>query len=174
MKQDMQVLTSHKSTEWYTPPEYVEMVRKVLYSIDLDPASIKFCQEWIKANRWFGKKEDGLSRDWDAVTVFCNPPYGKEGGKSGQAVWSKKMIEEWDKGSFKSGILLVNSTQGYRWYEQLWNSFPVCCVRERIRFINKNGKAGGQAKRGQTFVYFGHNVERFRQEFSKIGKIILP
>lgn len=170
----MSVLTSHNTVEWYTPPVYIDLVKNVLGKIDLDPASAKFCQKWIKANCWFGKKENGLKQDWKANTVFCNPPYGKEDGKSGQATWSKKMIEEWYKGNFKEGILLVNSTQGYKWYEQLWESFPVCCARERIKFVDINGKVGGQAKRGQTFVYFGINILKFKQVFSKIGKVIIP
>jgi len=36
MSQPMQVLTSQQSVEWYTPLQYVEMVREVLGDIELD------------------------------------------------------------------------------------------------------------------------------------------
>lgn len=109
------------------------------------------------------------------ANVFLNPPFGKgTTGKSNQAVWSQRLISEDVEGRIGKAILLVNSTHAYAWFERLWTAYPVCCVRERIRFIKPDGSQGGQAKRGQTFVYFGPNVERFREVFSTIGRVILP
>jgi ParB family chromosome partitioning protein len=172
MQQAMAVLTSHETAEWYTPPKYVELARAVLGEIDLDPASDALPQTWIKAIRYYARGYDGLSRFWFG-NIWLNPPYGKTGGKSNQAVWSAKMVDEYENGRITEGILLVNSTHGYKWYEELWTRYPVCLVRERIRFFKPDGTEGGQAKRGQTFVYFGSNVERFAEVFSSIGRIIL-
>lgn len=173
MKQEMQLLTSHETEEWYTPSYYIELARRVLGVIDLDPASDPFPQTWIQAKHYFVKKNDGLAQAWGG-RVWLNPPYGKESGKSSQAIWSKKMIDEYESGNVKEAIMLVNSTHGYKWYEELWTYYPVCCARERIRFIRQDGTEGGQAKRGQTFVYFGANPNLFKIFFSSIGRIILP
>jgi len=69
---------------------------------------------------------------------------------------------------------LLNSTHGNDWFEELWTRYPVCFVTKRIRFIRADGSQGGQAKRGQTFVYLGLNVERFASVFGAIGRVILP
>lgn len=173
MSQPMSVLTSHRSGVWFTPPvPYIELAHEVLGNIDLDPASEPFPQQWIKADRYW--TQDGLLHQWNAKTVFCNPPYGKLGGKSNQAAWSRKMVCEYEAGHFKAGILLINSTHGYRWYEELWTKYPVCLARERIRFIKPDGTVGGQAKRGQTFVYFGTDPAKFIDVFSNLGRIVLP
>jgi hypothetical protein len=175
LNQEMQVLTSHKSCEWYTPVRYIELAKAVLHSIDLDPASGPVPQSWIKANRIFTEEDNGLKQEWKADTIWLNPPYGKTlSGKSCQDMWSKKMIQEYETGHFKSGILLVNSTHGYKWYEELWTRYPVCIARERIRFINEDGTVGGQAKRGQTFVYFGKDEGLFDCVFQELGRIIRP
>lgn len=172
MSQPMSVLTSHESAEWYTPPYVIEMVRAVLMEIDLDPASSPVADKWIKANRYW--TEDGLNRPWRATTVFCNPPYGKVDGKSCQAVWSEKMRQEYVAGHFEQGILLINSTHGYKWYEEIWERYTCCLARERIRFIKPDCTVGGQAKRGQTFVYFGVYDTLFGHVFERLGRIIRP
>jgi len=53
-------------------------------------------------------------------------------------------------------------------------SFPVCCLRDRLRFINPNGETGGQAKKAQTLVYFGRDVAAFARGFRDIGRILFP
>lgn len=171
--QPMTILASHKEVEWYTPEEpYIKMVREVLGDIELDPASNEMANGWIKATSFYTEKEDGLKQEWKAQTVFLNPPYSKTAGKSNQAVWSQKMADEFRAGNFKEGILLVNTTNGYGWYEDLYRAYPVCLVRERIRFINEAGVQGGQAKRGQTFVYMGAEEDRFRAVFQRIGRCL--
>lgn len=181
MRQDMSVLVSHETAEWYTPPDIVEMVLEVFGGrIDLDPASNPFADATVKARTWYGpdrvesEYRDGLKQSWNADTVFCNPPYGKVWGKSSQAVWSSKMVSEYVRGHFEEGILLVNTTAGYVWWEELFKHHPVCLARERIRFIRPDGTQGGQAKRGQSFFYFGKNVVRFTDVFKSLGRVILP
>lgn len=172
MNQAMQVLTSHATEEWYTPALYVDMAREVLGKIDLDPASNHTAQKWIQAERYYTEVDNGLAQPW-CGKVWLNPPYGKTNGKSNQEVWSKKLEREYFR-DVTEAILLVNSTHGYKWYEELWLRWPVCCVRERIRFIKPDGTQGDQAKRGQTFVYFGNNYRQFIDVFAPIGRIVLP
>lgn len=155
------------------PPCYVEMVRSVLGSITLDPASCEVAQEWIRADTFYTVSDNGLTQRWHG-RVFLNPPYGKNGGISNQAVWSGRMVDAWEAGAIEAGLLLINSTHGYRWYEDLWTRFPVCLLRERVRFIRPDGSVGGRAKRGQTFVYFGSDTAGFARVFGDAGRIILP
>jgi hypothetical protein len=173
MQQAMQVLTSHATEEWYTPPSFVEMARMVLGGIDLDPASNAIAQRWIQAERYYDEHANGLNFKWHG-RVWLNPPYGKTNGKSNQEVWSKRLEAEYTQGDVSAAVLLVNSTHGYKWYESLWTRFPVCLVRDRIRFVKPNGTQGDQAKRGQTFVYFGADVCKFASVFGSIGRVVMP
>ena len=168
MSQPMRVLTSSKSNEWYTPAEIVERVRAVLGEITLDPASDPVPQAWIRAKHYFTQGDDGLSKTWSG-RVFLNPPYNESSAR-----WAAKLIEEYRAGRVEQAIMLVNSTQGYVWFEKLWRAYPVCSLTERLRFIKPNGEAGGQAKKGQTLVYFGRDVGRFAQAFEDLGRILFP
>jgi hypothetical protein len=171
MSQAMALLTSHATAEWYTPPEYIVMALAVMGSINLDPASNLVAQKWVRAGMWYDQDMDGLSRKWHG-TVWLNPPYGKNAaGKSLQEIWSRKLVAEYEAGRTTQAVLLVNSTHGYKWYEDLADRWTVCLARERIRFIKPDGTQGGPAKRGQSFFYLGPNVNRFREVFSTIGRV---
>jgi len=172
----MRVFCASQSAEFYTPPELIELVREVLGQIELDPASHDMPQEWIKASRFYREEDAGHARLWIANTVWLNPPYGKNAsGRSVPAVWAAKMRRDYESGYFGQGLMLVNSAPGYNWYEDLWTRYPVCCLRDRLRFIRPDGsRAKRRAARGQTLVYFGSCPERFRYVFSRIGRVIEP
>jgi hypothetical protein len=171
--QPMQLLTSHQSADWYTPPRFIELAREVLGEIDLDPASAALPQTWIRAGRYYTEAEDGLAQPWRGK-VFLNPPYGTGPRGSNQAVWSERLVTSYRAGEVEAAVLLVNSTHGYGWYERLWSAWPCCLARERIAFLRADGTPGGQAKRGQTFVYLGRETERFAEAFGGVGRVLLP
>lgn len=176
MSQSMQVLTSQATNEWYTPPWIMPFVRETLGVIDLDPASNPRANCWIQANRYFDERDDGLSKEWRG-RVFLNPPF------SNTPKWVAKLMAEYEAGRVTSAILLVNSAPGYKWFEDLWRKYPVCCAATRMRFVAAGSalgsekdqqSAGGQAKKGQTFAYLGPDVARFADRFRPIGRVILP
>lgn len=162
---------SHESVEWYTPPEYLDAVRKVLGKIDLDPAGCHVAQEHVRADIYYDR--NGLEREWFGK-CFVNPPYSKTGGKSNQALWSQKLESEFECGNVSEAILLVRSALGYKWFEALWDKWPVCFVRNRIHFLDSNGNSHGAAKQGAAFFYFGRGVTRFTSVFTRFGRIVLP
>jgi hypothetical protein len=184
--QAMQVLTSTNTVNWYTPPQYIEMARSVMGYIGLDPATCNVAQQWIKADNYHTLErifDSGLNDDWH-TNVWLNPPFDDT------SLWCNKLYLEIQKGNIDQAIILVNSNHGYKWYETLWRMFPVCCARERIEFLtdidplSERGKTirignqtlmtVGQAKRGQTFAYYGANVELFYETFKTIGRVIIP
>lgn len=183
----MQLLTSHASAEWYTPPYIIDLVREALGEIDLDPASAEFPQTWIRATEWWTAADQPLAKESWLLTapeagahysyaprVFMNPPYGKHAGKSQMERWSRKLVAQYELGYVHSAVMLVNSTHGYKWYEELWSRHPCCLARERISFLQPDNTTTGPAKRGQTFVYLGPGVEKFTRVFQNIGRVILP
>jgi hypothetical protein len=161
--------TSQESEEWYTPKDIVERVRKVFGGqITLDPASSRVAQKTVQAFHYYTQKDDGLCKDWFG-NVFLNPPYN---GKS--AAWTNKMIEEYESGRIDSGVMLVFTTPGYKWFENLWIKYPICCLSKRLEFVKPTGETVGQSKKGSTLVYFGKDVDRFSDTFEDLGRIIYP
>lgn len=166
MTQPMHVLTSQGTDEWYTPPWLIDLALRVLGGIDLDPASSDVPQQWIQAQTYY-TAETPLQAPWSG-RVFLNPPF------SDTPAWVTRLEREYTRGDVTAAILLVNSAPGYRWWEDLYRRWPVCLLRERLRFIKADGVRGGQAKKGQTVAYFGHNIRSFIDVFTPYGRILLP
>lgn len=171
MSQSMQVLTSSKSNEWYTPPWLIELARECMGSIDLDPASCATAQKWIQADIWYGEGVNGLIHPWNG-NIWLNPPYGRTVNQSNAGIWATKLEQEYNMDRVQQAILLVNSAHGYEWYESLWRKYPVICLRDRVRFVNIEGKIGGQSKKAQTLVYFGRRIVRFERIFKHLGRFL--
>ena len=166
-------LTSSETEEWFTPPHIIELVRKVLGGIDLDPASCAEANEIVQAGEYFTKEDDGLYMPWHGK-VFLNPPFGKERTKSLAGIWLSKMLEEYIVGNFDEGIALTHTRPGYEWYESMIREVPICQTREKISFISSTGKKGSGSKTSQTFFYFGSDYDRFYRVFSTLGRVIHP
>ena len=171
MKQSMQVLTSSQTTEWYTPQVYTDAAREVMGSIDLDPASCPVANEWIQADHIYTKEEDGLSLAWIG-NCWLNPPFGRIGHKM-----IRYLCEQYDKGFVGQAVLLTKCVPGYKWWDTLFHDyrFPVCFVRDRIAFLRiENGEVvgSGASKAGTNFWYLGRHEARFKEIFSRFGRVI--
>lgn len=80
------------SAEWWTPPEIVEPARS-FWPFDLDPASCEHANRQIGASWFMTTEHDGLSREWTAATVWCNPP--SQRGVESAWEWWVKAASEW-------------------------------------------------------------------------------
>jgi phage N-6-adenine-methyltransferase len=153
------------NVEWYTPAKYVESARKVMGSIDLDPATSLTAQERVNAKRFFTAKHDGLIQDWSG-NVWLNPPYKPQLITK----FAVKMAESWRDGSINAGIMLTNSATDTSWWHiAATASTSACFTSGRIKFLHADGTPGASPAHGQTFFYFGRTPELFRQEFSQYG-----
>lgn len=166
MADDFRRVLTSKSTEWYTPPQYIEAARTVMGGIDLDPASNAIAQEWIRARRYYTLADDGLAHEWRG-RVWLNPPYGK---MTGQFV--SKFTEERLAGRVTEGIVLANSySTDTAWFQVLWDGI-LCFTKRRIKFVSPcDGKLAGSTH-GSVFVYFGEHEAEFVAEFSRWGPIV--
>jgi hypothetical protein len=150
--------------EGYTPCEYIEMARRVMGSIDLDPASSDFAQEIINATKYYTIDDDGLSMKWEG-NIWLNPPY--ENKLIVQFI--DKLIKE--KG-VNQAVVLTNNNTDTQWFKKLFNwSALLCFTTGRINFYKKDGTISAPTN-GQTFFYFGNNLNLFFTEFENIGLIM--
>jgi hypothetical protein len=142
-KHSLQVMTSSKGIEWYTPPDLLEEVTRFYGAIDLDPA----CPE----------VENGLMQTWRGK-VFLNPPYGR---------CIKQWIDRAMTDPVDEIILLVPASTGVQWFQPLWQH-TLCFVTGRLRFSWKEA-----APFNSVLVYRGHRPEAFKAAFEHRGHVVV-
>ena len=129
---------SHNSgnNEWYTPPKYTDAARKVLGSIDLDPASSQLANTTVKALHIYTKDDDGLQKDWSG-NIWLNPPYAA--GLVSEFV--EKLATERSLGNVGSAIVLVNNATETKWFAVLAGiASAICFLTGRVQFWGHDGK----------------------------------
>ena len=151
----------NSNDEWYTPPFIIEKVYEVLGFINLDPASNKIAQEWIKADLFYTKEDDGLTKDWKGK-IWCNPPYSASLIKK----FTNKFLEEYMNGNMVEGIMLTNSSTDSQWNLPLSKGLQAY-TNGRISFLQPDLTEKGKGSRGSLFTYFGPNPKKFIEVFTK-------
>jgi len=158
------VVNNSGETEWYTPSEYVEQVREVLGSIDLDPATSEVAQKIVKAKIHYTVQEDGLLQPWQGK-VFLNPPYGT----SLITKFADKLATHVEAGDVTEAVVVVNNATETGWFHRLAGVASAACFpRGRIKFFSPEGELATPLQ-GQAILYFGRGVESFRAHFSQFG-----
>ena len=163
---------SSASVEWYTPGEYVEPARALMGGIDLDVASCEAANQIVKASRFFTKADNGLAQRWFG-RVWMNPPYGKVGNESRQAIWTYRLITDYYAGAVTMGVALVNAETSTKWFQSLWE-FPVCLTDHRIKYVGPDGEVANQPTHGSAFVGIGVSFEEMEAAYGQFGRVIPP
>jgi hypothetical protein len=157
---------SQEQMERYTPVTYIEAVRQVLGTIDLDPASCAVAQQTVQASRYWTIDDNGLAHAW-AGRTFLNPPYVI------QLIdhFVTRLVEEVQHGHVVEAILLVNNCTETTWFQQADAAATRRCEpKGRIKFVDSRGQRT-DPQRGSVFFYFGSNPERFTEIFAPFGPI---
>lgn len=172
----VQNIYSSGSNEWYTPPEFIKAARRVLGTIELDPASCVLANQMIQAERIFTLEDNGLAHPWIARTVWLNPPYGRLGTdrQKGQTeLWIHHLIDQYTQDHVQEAILLVNAYLYKQWFAPLWQ-YPICFPTGRLSFWNAQGQHG-RSPHSSALVYFGPNIQQFVDVFDgiyKFGRVV--
>lgn len=156
------------NNEWYTPRYIIEAARETMGSIDLDPASSVIANQTVQAKHFYTKEDDGLKQPWYG-NVWLNPPYSRTLiPQFSLAVINKRQ-------DYNQAIVLVNNATETIWCQNLLGACTACCFFDsRIKFLCVNGKTGGSSMQGQIVLYFGINHQKFVENFSPYGPIIMP
>ena len=144
---------SKNNPSWTTPPEIIEVCRAVLNGIALDPFSSAIANQTVKAQKYFTPECDGFEQDWDAPTVFVNPP-----GLTIKRSWHKVCQEirhrnaaslAWVGFSIEQLALLADpalkgETDIERVSRGAWHplDFSTVILRKRISFVAEDGSTG--------------------------------
>jgi phage N-6-adenine-methyltransferase len=154
------------NNEWYTPGKYIEAARRAMGTIDLDPASSAEANKVVNAAEFFTVEDDGLAREWSG-NVWMNPPYAQPL----IAQFCARLAEHVESGAVVSAVVLTNNATETGWWQRLAScASAVCLPAGRVKFWAP-GKATAAPLQGQSLIYFGSNVEGFRDEFKSFGII---
>lgn len=170
---------SSSSVEWYTPAWLVEKCRTILRVIDVDPCSCEEAQKVIKAAKWFGEEEDGLSRLWYG-NVFMNPPGGWATpevasvwkSRSSAQCWYAKLLLEISNYNTQNAIVLCFNLDTLR---AIQPKRPICILSRRVKFDKlKDGNRvqGGSPAHGTGLILLSDSVKMRRlwiEEMSSVG-----
>jgi hypothetical protein len=155
--------------EWFTPAFYIELARKVLGEIDLDPASHEKAQQTVRAAQFFSKEDDGTTREWHG-RIWLNPPYSARLIRA----FVRKLIEEIDAQRVSAAIMLTHNYTDSDWFDNAaTRAAAVCFPRSRVKFCDIDGIVSSPTQ-GQAFFYFGSNLPLFHKVFRPLGMIWVP
>ncbi|MGH8000688.1 MAG: DNA N-6-adenine-methyltransferase [Brasilonema sp.] len=168
---DFELLTSSKTSEWYTPVYIIESARKVMGGIYLDPASNPIAQRWIKAGSYYTKEQNGLSLPWYG-RVWLNPPFGRVNSRQGvygAGVWFRRLYKEYTEADvFEALALGRGDSDGFKLLTRI--CYFVEC--DRIAFVSADGITKNKPVPGTKIFYLGLNVTEFIQEFRQYGTVL--
>ncbi len=194
---------SAASVEHFTPLHIVEAAREAMGGIDLDPFSCELANSVVRASAYYSAPEmNGFEREWSG-RVFCNPPGGKVGKRSSQALAWLKLMNENAAGRvdmavficFNLGFLQV--VQSYSLMTPL--DLPICYPKTRISYLTPRlpakptkaqaasfeatGLCEGESPPGASCIVFLPreldmgglaDINRFVKAFSPIGRVVVP
>src|SRR5690606_6676725 len=89
---------------WGTPTQWLDIARKVMGAIDLDPATNKGAQQIVKAAEFYTIADDGLSKRWNG-RVWMNPPYSQPWVTK----FCEKLVIHYEAGEVVQACVLVNN-----------------------------------------------------------------
>ncbi len=152
------------SKEWYTPVEIIDLARKVMGKIDLDPASCAVANQTVRAAKYFTEKDDGLTKDWPG-NVWLNHPFGRGLNEK----WVNKAVSEFEDGHAQVCMITFNSTSE-KWFKPLLG-FKQCFIHGRVNYVNAKGEKVKSVTKGSVVTYMGNRVYEFERVFSEIGTV---
>lgn len=185
--------TKTKNGRNLTPIPIVLSAKKVLGTIDLDPASDPLANEAIGATRIFTREDDGYARIWKAQNVWLNPP-GKSISMSGKIIkasqWFRKLHSDWKHRHIQNAIGLVyrGGSVGSLGVDILSDAL-VCLTAAgaESKVVNGSGRLSfdrveddrriSETQNTQSSVIFLLSEDdeirwRFRVEFGKVGVVL--
>ena len=170
---------------WRTPADIIDRARRVLGTIDLDPASDVEANERVQARRILTAEDDGIVSPWLAddvgesgpLTIWLNPPGGKRGSESLPALFWERLVCFRDSGSLHDAIFLAFSLETLRTTQvsglgRRAIDFPFCVPKKRIAFQHPDGTGQRSPPNANAIVYVPGTADRtglFLHEFSEIG-----
>ena len=189
---------THITKDWLTPVEYLPYIDALLGDIDLDPCSTHHANaQFLRARQIYTLAEDGLNiqEPWKGKVYLFPPTYGRcsfnkergtwrwslkagTGAKAPSVIWFRRLLKEWKLRNVSEALFFTTYPEMMRICPEMWD-YPLCIPTDRAKVIH-----GERLTPLPTPVHWGYfiylppatlgfnQVDRFREIFSHIGKII--
>lgn len=160
---------------YITQPGLVDLARKLMGGIDLDPATSEHANALHRIHNAYGPgpvpvawapwtwgavptlgPSGGLSGPWFG-RVWCNPPGGKD-----VRLWWDRAVSMWTAGAIEQCVYLGFNIEHLRTGAGVLR-FPICIPRRRLEFINpRTHQVDKQARHANVVVWLPplHQVQR--------------
>ena len=125
----LEVMSSSRSVEWYTPPHLFAALAAEFGGFTLDPCCTPAS---ALCPTFYTREDDGLTKPWHG-SVFMNPPYGRTIGR-----WMRKAWEEAQQGALV--VCLVPARTDTAWWHDVALKGEVRFLRGRLKFSTPAGK----------------------------------
>lgn len=183
--------------DYYTPEFLTDGGRLVMGSIDLDPATSKAANHFVKATSIFTAKDNGLVQPWhgnvwlnhpfhrgwtackpDCQRVTCqkiNPKTSEPRGHVYHDIpsnmdWIRKLIREYNTGNIEQACCLTYALTSEAWYKPLM-AYPQCFLSPRTNYYLPDGTLKAGNTKGSSVTYLGDRVDEFYDVFSQYGAV---
>lgn len=168
IKRHVHVAQNSGNNEWYTPARFIDGARRVMGSIDTDPATSEIANRTVGASTWFTEEHDGRAQIWRG-NVWMNPPYAQPL----IADFCEALAKKAESGEIGQACVFVNNATETAWFQRLASvASAVFFPRSRVRFLDPQGMPGAPLQ-GQALVYVGDRWREFEQEFSGEGIVLV-
>lgn len=169
MQNHQRINQTSGDVEYFTPMPIVDAARRVMGSIDLDPASSLRANERIRAGSIFTKEQDGLTREW-CGNCWVNHPFGRVANP----IWISKIVQQYKS---TRTILKVHAitcitfaATSEEWFQPL-AVYPQCFLSPRTNFYLPDGTLKRGVSKGSVVTYMGPDLDKFALEFASMGTI---
>lgn len=172
----LQLSKGSSRADWQTPDWVLDLVRRVIGGpIELDPATTP--DNPAKALRFYTQPDNGLSKPWEADSIFLNPPWSRKQGLDIEP-WLQRMhaaaFERWCDASspyhyFVVTTAAVNSSWWHKWLSRADRHF---FPKGRIVFVEPGGPRRKNPSFDSAVTYFGTGGARFEEIFSPCGRVL--
>lgn len=151
-----------ESSEWYTPTDIIERASRVMLGIGLDPCADP--ERRVPAQQHYTASDDGLAQTWPAVSVWMNPPYGRE-----ITPWVFAWMAHVHDGN--EGMALLPARTDTDWFQPLFTAnVAFCFIDGRLKFSGHKNSAPFPS----VIAYSGDNLLGFYEAFHDLGGMVMP
>lgn len=145
------VLFSSNKDDWETPQDFFDKLNEEFH-FDLEPCADK---DNHKCENFFTKEDDGLLKDWEGHTVFCNPPYGAKSTSD----WIRKCAEESCKPNTTVVMLIPARTDTIAFHKYIYGKAEIRFIKGRLKF---GGSKNSAPFPSMLVIFNGNNIHKER------------
>jgi site-specific DNA-methyltransferase (adenine-specific) len=119
------VMFSSRNEEWETPPDLFAHLNEV-FNFTLDPCATK---KNALCEKYYTKKENGLSQSWEGERVFINPPF------HGVEKWVLRAWACRASGHLLGVMLIASRTETNRFQKYILpDAKAICFMSKRVKY----------------------------------------